>query len=115
MIRNLRSRDGSSEPVMLIWDLVNASYCSSIDYVVNATEGCGSCSLSQERNAATCRGVGKGIVCTFSIFANVCGDHIQSETILITPPSTEPVPPNTEPVPLGGKCSDNSLHPPFIF
>lgn len=92
MIRNLqRSMGGSSEPVMLTWDLVNASNCSLIDYVVNATEGCGSCSVSQERNTATCRDVERGIVCTFFIFANVCGDHIQSETTLT--PSTVPVPP----------------------
>lgn len=83
--------DDSSEEVRLTWDLVNASYCSSIiDYVVNATGGCGNCSVSEDENIATCQDVGRGIMCTFSIFANVCGDHIRSEDIYIIPttPST---------------------------
>ena len=74
-----RSMDDSSEVVMLTWDIVNASYCSSIDYVINATEDCGSCSAS-EANTATCRDVRRGITCTFFIFANVCGDHIRADT-----------------------------------
>lgn len=90
MIRNLQRSRG--DPVMLTWDLVNASYCSSIDYVVNATDGCGRCSVSQERNTATCRDVRSGIVCTFFIFANVCGDHIRSEYEATLTPSTESVP-----------------------
>lgn len=77
-ITNLRLSTDAA--VVLTWDLVNASYCSSVDYVVNATEGCGSCSVSQERNTATCRDARRGISCTYFVFANVCGDHIRSET-----------------------------------
>ena len=98
MITNLcQSGDASSEAVILTWDLVNASYCSLIDYVVNTTEGCGSCSVSQERNTATCRGVRTGITCTFIVIANVCGDQIRNETTFTL---------NTGP--LGGECNDQS-------
>ena len=80
MITNLRwTVDDSSKAVMLAWDIVNASYCSSVNYVVNTTEGCGSCSASEE-NTATCQDVGIGITCTFYIYANVCSDHIRADT-----------------------------------
>lgn len=84
--------DDSSEAVVLSWDVVNASYCSSIDYVVNATEGCGSCSAS-ETNTATCRGVRRGIECTFFIFADICGDQVRADTnvTLNTGSSGEPI------------------------
>lgn len=100
MIANLHwSMDDSSEAVMLTWDLVNASYCSMIDYVVNATEGCGSCSVSQERNTATCQDVGREIACAFFVIANVCGDQIRNETTFTL---------NTGPLAIGGECNEYS-------
>ena len=73
----------SSDEIILTWNLINASYCSLIDYVVRANEGCGTCSVSLGRNTATCLDVRREITCTFFISANVCGDHIRSENITL--------------------------------
>jgi hypothetical protein len=88
MITNFNpSVDGSSTTVTLTWDVVNASYCSSIDYVINATEGCGSCS-APEVNSATCQDVGRGIACSFFILANVCGDQVRAYTNVTLKPGS---------------------------
>ena len=87
---NLR-QIGSAEELAFTWDLINSSYCSSINYTINATEGCGVCSVSrnQQEKTATCRqNAIRGDTCIFSIEANVCGDQIRSEALVVNTESS---------------------------
>lgn len=81
---------GSTEELVFTWDLMNSAYCSSIDYTINATEGCGVCSVPRnQRETATCRqNTMRGSTCIFSIKANVCGDQIQSDAIVVNTESS---------------------------
>ena len=82
MFTNLRSRmEESSDELTLIitWSLMNATYCPSPDYMINAAEGCGTCSVSEQENSARCQDVKRGSTCTYVILVNVCGEQIRRE------------------------------------
>ena len=70
---------------MFTWDLMNFAHCPSITYTINVTKDCGECSISvdQQENTATCRNIMRGSVCIFSVQANVCGDQIRSDAIVV--------------------------------
>ena len=70
------------------WDPVNVTNCSSIDYIITATGGCGTCPQSVSENNARCTNVVAGRNCTFSVLADACGIQYRSKPItLITKPS----------------------------
>lgn len=80
IITNLHSDgNGQSGELTFYWDPVKVTGCSLINYMITATDGCGTCPQLASETVAKCTNVVGGMNCTFSILADACGVQIRSE------------------------------------
>ena len=82
MITNLNVTEDLDE-LVFTWDQLETAQCPSIEYNVIAN-GCGSCEQRLSENVARCTNVERGQTCTFSVYADICGDHTASDNLTLT-------------------------------
>ena len=72
----------TSSELRVSWDPVLVTGCIIINYVIDATEGCGECPGSVTTyTTVKCQNISEEITCTFSVSAEVCGVQSTSEIL----------------------------------
>ena len=66
------------------WDPVSVANCPSVEYIIDASEGCGECPLSTFENMVKCINFKEQKLCTFSVLTEVCGIITQSEALNVS-------------------------------